>query len=278
MRTPSREDQLEPGHETDAEQQADCGGVAEHGEPPGDEPESSRERGRRDGEHGRHPQAVDGGQRRRAATTERPHAPRRPAGRASAAVLISPAATAPDTKNMPTKSRPLPRKTVAKNRSSPGPMRSRSTPMNHRKAIPANGSSWRLSDTALRRASSSTQVPASNEPGGSAHSGGRPRRRTGPRRRCRRPRRPEASGSPGRRRHGGRWVHASLRRDPRRRGSASVPAPWFVPACRAHHPRRGDLADHPGRGDDSSARSAHHRGVRRAVAIPIRKVEPSTDG
>ena len=40
---------------------------------------------------------------------------------------------------MATKSRPLPRKTVAKNLSSRAPMRSRTTPMNHRKAMPVNG-------------------------------------------------------------------------------------------------------------------------------------------
>src|SRR6266436_9078859 len=34
---------------------------------------------------------------------------------------------------------PLPRKTVAKKRSSSSPRRSRSTPMNHKKAMPANG-------------------------------------------------------------------------------------------------------------------------------------------
>jgi len=40
---------------------------------------------------------------------------------------------------MPTNNRPLPRNTVAKKRSSCTPIRSRITPMNHRKAIPANG-------------------------------------------------------------------------------------------------------------------------------------------
>ena len=40
---------------------------------------------------------------------------------------------------------PLPRKTVVKKRSSFAPMRSRSTPMNHRKAIPAKGSRLRAS-------------------------------------------------------------------------------------------------------------------------------------
>ena len=38
-----------------------------------------------------------------------------------------------------TKSRPLPRNTVAKNRSSRSPIRFRITAMNHRNAIPENG-------------------------------------------------------------------------------------------------------------------------------------------
>src|SRR3977135_1701983 len=41
--------------------------------------------------------------------------------------------------------RPRPRNTVAKKRSSCPPIRSRSTPMNHRKAIPAKGSRPRAS-------------------------------------------------------------------------------------------------------------------------------------
>ena len=89
---------------------------------------------------------------------------------AADAVLTRPAAVAPDTKNMAMNSSPLPRNTVAKKRSSPCPMRSRSTPMNHRNAMPANGSRWRLTDTARRLESSSIHAPASSEPGGSAHS------------------------------------------------------------------------------------------------------------
>ena len=42
-------------------------------------------------------------------------------------------------KSMATNNSPLPRNTVAKKRSSRCPMRSRTTPMNHRNAIPANG-------------------------------------------------------------------------------------------------------------------------------------------
>ena len=38
-----------------------------------------------------------------------------------------------------TNNRPLPRNTVARNRSSCWPIRSRTTPMNHRNVIPANG-------------------------------------------------------------------------------------------------------------------------------------------
>ena len=49
--------------------------------------------------------------------------------------------TAAATKSIAMKSRPLPRNTVAKKRSSASPTRSRTTPMNHRNAIPANGTS-----------------------------------------------------------------------------------------------------------------------------------------
>ena len=47
--------------------------------------------------------------------------------------------TAAATNNMPRNRRPLPKNTVAKKRSSRRPSWSRMTPMNHRKAIPANG-------------------------------------------------------------------------------------------------------------------------------------------
>jgi hypothetical protein len=46
--------------------------------------------------------------------------------------------------------RPLPKNTVAKNRSSSRPRRSRRTPMNHRKAIPANGTRFNPSATGVR--------------------------------------------------------------------------------------------------------------------------------
>ena len=57
-----------------------------------------------------------------------------------------PPATAADAKNMARKSRPLPTNTVEKNRSSCSPSRSRATPMNQRKAIPAKGARLRASD------------------------------------------------------------------------------------------------------------------------------------
>ena len=38
---------------------------------------------------------------------------------------------------------PLPKNTVAKNRSSPSPIRSRTTPMNHKNTMPANGSRFK---------------------------------------------------------------------------------------------------------------------------------------
>ncbi len=54
---------------------------------------------------------------------------------------------------------PLPRNTVAKKRSSYAPSRSRSTPMNQRKAIPANGSRCRARLTVFR--SPESHAPAS---------------------------------------------------------------------------------------------------------------------
>jgi hypothetical protein len=54
-------------------------------------------------------------------------------------LAISPPANAAPTNNMATNSSPLPKNTDAKNRSSRCPIRSRTTPMNHKKAIPANG-------------------------------------------------------------------------------------------------------------------------------------------
>src|SRR6516162_375616 len=53
--------------------------------------------------------------------------------------IISAPATAAAANSIPKNSRPLPKNTVAKNLSSLAPKRSRSTPMNHRNAIPANG-------------------------------------------------------------------------------------------------------------------------------------------
>ena len=63
--------------------------------------------------------------------------------------MIPPAMAAP-TNNMATNSRPLPRNTVAKKRSSRSPIRSLSTPMNHRNAIPANGTRFKATATAAR--------------------------------------------------------------------------------------------------------------------------------
>ena len=56
---------------------------------------------------------------------------------------LTAASSAPPTpaamNNIATNSRPLPRNTVAKNRSSRSPIRFRTTAMNHRNAMPANG-------------------------------------------------------------------------------------------------------------------------------------------
>ena len=57
------------------------------------------------------------------------------------------------------KSRPLPRKTVEKRRSSTSPSWSRTTPMNQRNAIPANGTRFRARRTSVRRPGSSSIWP-----------------------------------------------------------------------------------------------------------------------
>ena len=57
----------------------------------------------------------------------------------SSAVNKRPPARAAADNIMAMNSNPLPRNTVAKSRSSPSPIRSRTTPMNHRNAIAANG-------------------------------------------------------------------------------------------------------------------------------------------
>ena len=72
----------------------------------------------------------------------------------------SPAATPPAQNSLATNSSPLPRNTVAKKRSSFSPMRSRTTPTNHSKAIPANGSRLRAPATARRRRLRCSRCPA----------------------------------------------------------------------------------------------------------------------
>jgi Ulp1 family protease len=60
---------------------------------------------------------------------------------------------------MATNSRPLPRNTVAKNRSSRWPIRSRTTPTNHKKAIPANGMRFSATATVALRRESVSHAP-----------------------------------------------------------------------------------------------------------------------
>ena len=73
---------------------------------------------------------------------------------------MRPPATAAATNSMPTNSRPLPRNTVAKKRSSCAPIRSLITPMNHRKAIPANGMRFSPIATAVLFPESVSHPPA----------------------------------------------------------------------------------------------------------------------
>jgi hypothetical protein len=77
-----------------------------------------------------------------------------------AAVSMRPPARAAAQKNIPMNNSPLPRKTVAKKRSSRPPIRSRSTPTNQRNAIPANGTRFRATATAFRRPESLSHWPA----------------------------------------------------------------------------------------------------------------------
>src|SRR4051794_6616867 len=77
----------------------------------------------------------------------------------SSAVNKRPAATAAADNIMATNSNPLPRNTVAKSRSSPSPIRSRTTPMNHKNAMAENGSRFKATRIALRRLSSASQSP-----------------------------------------------------------------------------------------------------------------------
>src|SRR6204780_482700 len=65
-------------------------------------------------------------------------------------------------KSMATNNRPLPRKTVAKKRSSRAPTRSLTTPTNHRNAIPAKGTRFRAIATAVLRHESVSHSPATS--------------------------------------------------------------------------------------------------------------------
>ena len=80
----------------------------------------------------------------------------------------SPPASADDANSMATKRMPLPRNTVAKNRSSASPMRSRTTPMNQRNAMPANGTSPSPNRTECLVELSVSSLPASSGFAGSA--------------------------------------------------------------------------------------------------------------
>src|SRR5215467_12537505 len=66
--------------------------------------------------------------------------------------------------NIPRNKIPLPKNTVAKNRSSRPPRRSRNTPMNHRNAIPANG-------TRLTARATELDSDLSHDPGSCGSSG-----------------------------------------------------------------------------------------------------------
>jgi hypothetical protein len=66
---------------------------------------------------------------------------------------------------MAMKRNPLPRNTVAKNRSSRSPMRSRTIPMNQRKAIPENGTRFNARMICRLRPGSASHEPSPGPPG-----------------------------------------------------------------------------------------------------------------
>ena len=72
---------------------------------------------------------------------------------------IRPPAIAAAAKIIATNNSPLPRNTVAKKRSSRSPIRSLSTPMNHRNAIPANGTRLSAIATSARCRESVSHAP-----------------------------------------------------------------------------------------------------------------------
>src|SRR6516164_53043 len=64
-------------------------------------------------------------------------------------IVMIPPATAPEVKTIATNKNPLPRNTVTKKRSSSSPTRSRSTAINHRKAMPEKGSRFKAREIAF---------------------------------------------------------------------------------------------------------------------------------
>src|SRR5215469_16219648 len=82
----------------------------------------------------------------------------------AAAAMIRPPIRAAALNSIPRYNRPLPKNTVAKNRSSASPSRSRSTPMNHKNAIPANG-------TRLSARATASEFPLSHDPGSRGSAG-----------------------------------------------------------------------------------------------------------
>ena len=87
---------------------------------------------------------------------------------ALAKASISPRVTATAAKSMATKSKPLPRNTVAKKRSSNSPMWLRRTAINHRNAIPVNGTRFKDIETQSRKAGSESHTPGSFGSAGAA--------------------------------------------------------------------------------------------------------------
>ena len=84
----------------------------------------------------------------------RPYSQRPGSGCGPASIVSRLAEITAPMKSIARKSSPLPRNTVENSRSSISPSWSRTTPMNHRKAMPANGIRWRLSRIIVRRLSS----------------------------------------------------------------------------------------------------------------------------
>ena len=138
---PGREDELGPPVLTSRDDEHERHDVPQVDDPAGQRAGAEPDGADREREHRGHPHRVDRDEHLGALPAVRPH-DRAGVGRHHE-LHEARRGDAP-VKSMARKSRPLPRKTVENSRSSTSPSWSRTTPMNHRKAMPAKGTRWRL--------------------------------------------------------------------------------------------------------------------------------------